>query len=148
MALVARTNKTPLGIYIHVPFCRSKCQYCDFYSLTTKDPKLMEYAQRLVEEEWLPERLQCLFVWGHSYEFERQNQWELIENLLKTVSDKEDIWYCTNIELVDYCKASEQLKYDLDCTRVYNPTAADIWIVKRATTQPVCIPAGKTVELN
>ena len=23
----------PLGIYIHVPFCRSKCQYCDFYSL-------------------------------------------------------------------------------------------------------------------
>ena len=27
-------NKTPLGIYVHVPFCRSKCQYCDFYSLT------------------------------------------------------------------------------------------------------------------
>ena len=23
----------PLGIYIHVPFCRSKCEYCDFYSL-------------------------------------------------------------------------------------------------------------------
>ena len=23
----------PLGLYIHVPFCRSKCQYCDFYSL-------------------------------------------------------------------------------------------------------------------
>ena len=21
------------GIYIHIPFCRSKCQYCDFYSL-------------------------------------------------------------------------------------------------------------------
>ncbi len=23
-----------LGIYIHVPFCRSKCEYCDFYSLS------------------------------------------------------------------------------------------------------------------
>ncbi|MBR2897728.1 MAG: radical SAM family heme chaperone HemW [Oscillospiraceae bacterium] len=22
-----------LGIYVHIPFCRSKCQYCDFYSL-------------------------------------------------------------------------------------------------------------------
>ena len=22
-----------LGIYIHIPFCRSKCDYCDFYSL-------------------------------------------------------------------------------------------------------------------
>ena len=35
-----RTTKTkspvelkPLGLYIHVPFCRSKCEYCDFYSL-------------------------------------------------------------------------------------------------------------------
>ena len=23
----------PLGIYIHIPFCRSKCEYCDFYSI-------------------------------------------------------------------------------------------------------------------
>ena len=42
MALFGRKDKTPLGIYIHVPFCRSKCQYCDFYSLTTKDDKLHE----------------------------------------------------------------------------------------------------------
>ena len=33
-------RKTPLGIYIHVPFCRSKCAYCDFYSLTQKDDKV------------------------------------------------------------------------------------------------------------
>ena len=26
-------KKKPLGIYVHVPFCRSKCEYCDFYSL-------------------------------------------------------------------------------------------------------------------
>ena len=37
-----KKNKIPLGIYIHVPFCRSKCQYCDFYSLTSKDDKLMD----------------------------------------------------------------------------------------------------------
>ena len=35
-------NKTPLGIYVHVPFCRSKCQYCDFYSLTEKDDKMID----------------------------------------------------------------------------------------------------------
>ena len=22
-----------LGIYVHIPFCKSKCEYCDFYSL-------------------------------------------------------------------------------------------------------------------
>ena len=43
MPLFSKTqDKTPLGIYVHVPFCRSKCQYCDFYSLTAKDDKLME----------------------------------------------------------------------------------------------------------
>lgn len=42
MSFFARKNKTPLGIYIHIPFCRSKCQYCDFYSLTTKEDALMD----------------------------------------------------------------------------------------------------------
>ena len=42
MAILGRKDKTHLGIYIHVPFCRSKCQYCDFYSLTTKDDRLMD----------------------------------------------------------------------------------------------------------
>ena len=43
MPIITKSNnKTPLGIYIHVPFCRSKCQYCDFYSLSTKDDKLMD----------------------------------------------------------------------------------------------------------
>ena len=33
MAFLTNTkNKTPLGIYVHIPFCKSKCQYCDFYS--------------------------------------------------------------------------------------------------------------------
>ena len=42
MALLGRKDKTPLGIYVHIPFCRSKCQYCDFYSITTKDQRVMD----------------------------------------------------------------------------------------------------------
>ena len=30
MPFFSQSNKTPLGIYIHIPFCRSKCLYCDF----------------------------------------------------------------------------------------------------------------------
>ena len=33
MRLFQKRNKAPLGIYVHIPFCRSKCAYCDFYSL-------------------------------------------------------------------------------------------------------------------
>ncbi len=42
MAILGRKDKMPLGIYIHVPFCRSKCAYCDFYSVANKDDKLMD----------------------------------------------------------------------------------------------------------
>lgn len=42
MPFLTKNNKTPLGIYIHVPFCRSKCQYCDFYSVTNKDTRLLD----------------------------------------------------------------------------------------------------------
>jgi oxygen-independent coproporphyrinogen III oxidase len=34
------------GIYIHIPFCLKKCNYCDFYSNTN-----LEIAQKLVESE-------------------------------------------------------------------------------------------------
>ncbi len=42
MAILVRKDKAPLGIYIHVPFCRSKCAYCDFYSLAKLDDRLMD----------------------------------------------------------------------------------------------------------
>lgn len=48
MALFQRKNKTPLGIYIHIPFCKAKCQYCDFYSVTGKDEALMERYMKAI----------------------------------------------------------------------------------------------------
>ena len=48
MPFFTRKNKTPLGIYIHVPFCRSKCQYCDFYSVTNKEYRLQENYRKAV----------------------------------------------------------------------------------------------------
>ncbi len=45
MSFLKPSPKTPLGIYIHIPFCRSKCQYCDFYSLT-ECPKKVGKAYR------------------------------------------------------------------------------------------------------
>ncbi len=42
MALLKKKQKKPLGIYVHIPFCKSKCQYCDFYSVATRDDRLTE----------------------------------------------------------------------------------------------------------
>lgn len=40
------TDKT-LGLYIHIPFCRQKCAYCDFYSLSGKDDQMDPYVDAL-----------------------------------------------------------------------------------------------------
>ena len=42
MPIFSRAQKVPLGIYIHIPFCRSKCEYCDFYSLPQADEQTMD----------------------------------------------------------------------------------------------------------
>ena len=39
------------GVYIHGPFCRSKCPYCDFYSVLLRDPEAKEkYTDAVVSE--------------------------------------------------------------------------------------------------
>ena len=37
------------GVYVHIPFCKSRCRYCDFYS-TTLLPRRKEYVEALLRE--------------------------------------------------------------------------------------------------
>jgi len=46
---VPRSQSPPAGIYIHVPFCRAKCPYCDFYSITAPD-RIDAYVNALPAE--------------------------------------------------------------------------------------------------
>ena len=40
-------EKKPLGLYIHIPFCKRKCAYCDFYSLAGAEERMDDYADAL-----------------------------------------------------------------------------------------------------
>ena len=39
--------RKPLGLYVHIPFCRSKCLYCDFYSLPRAEGEMKRYTKAL-----------------------------------------------------------------------------------------------------
>ena len=39
-----------VGIYVHIPFCKRKCDYCDFISYSNKDSKIEEYVESVKKE--------------------------------------------------------------------------------------------------
>jgi hypothetical protein len=86
-----------------------------------------------------------MYVWGHSNEFDKDNNWALIESFCEIMSGKDDIWYATNIEIVDYMNALKQLRFSANLSMVYNPTALDLVISK--DEKAVYIPAGKQISL-
>lgn len=57
----AAPEKKPLGLYIHIPFCKRKCAYCDFYSLAGAEGRMDDYADAL--RSHLEE--QALFLTGY-----------------------------------------------------------------------------------
>ena len=42
-----KTAAKPLGLYVHIPFCKQKCAYCDFYSLSGNEGLMDDYTDAL-----------------------------------------------------------------------------------------------------
>lgn len=49
-ATVKNKNRTPLEMYIHIPFCVQKCQYCDFLSGPSDQETKARYIEALLAE--------------------------------------------------------------------------------------------------
>ena len=54
------------------------------------------------------------YLWGHSYEFEENNNWELIEKFAEKPAAIKDIWYATNGEIYDYVQDFNRLVWSAD----------------------------------
>ena len=111
-----------------------------------KDPTLMERGDWLVNYK-SKQYLRLMYVWGHSYEFRKDNNWELIENFCKLVGGRDDIWYATNIEIIDYMEVLKNLRFSADGTQVYNPSVQSAWITVELD-HVVEVPGGTYVDLK
>ena len=109
---------------------------------------LMEHAKNFAELH-KTQYLYMMYVWGHSYEFTADNNWELIEEFCRFIGGRDDIWYAANIEIVDYMKAARNLKFTVDGDLVYNPGALSVWVSveENGEKKMVEVGAGQTVRL-
>ncbi len=96
------------------------------------NPKIFEYIDKFLNIDF--DKMYCshryprlFYIWGHSFEFDRKNNWDRIEEICSRLAGRSDIWYATNIEIYDYVKAYESLVISADGTRIYNPTLIKVW---------------------
>ncbi len=112
--------------------------------------QLMEKGRAFVEL-YKNQYLYMMYVWGHSYEFSNDENWHIIEEFCRLTADRNDIWYATNIEIVDYLEDSVRLQYTAAGDLVYNPNAQSVWIqveLSDKNRRVVEIPGGQRIKLN
>ena len=115
------------------------------------NPELNRYVDEflaldLSPKAYLARRAPALFyLWGHSYEFERNKNWEILYEFCEKIANKDDVWYATNMEIYEYVKAYNSLIFSADGSMVYNPTLVKIWF--DIDGKPYSICPGETINI-
>lgn len=73
-------------------------------------------------------KLQLFYLWGHSYEFDRDGNFDMIAAFLKEAGGRENVWYATNIQIKDYVDAMRGLQFTCDEKTVLNPSGLSVWL--------------------
>lgn len=104
-------------------------------------------AMALVERFQTKKRpLELFYIWGHAYEFERQNKWEYMEKLCSELSNLDHVWYATNIEIYRYVTALKMLFCSVDRRSYRNDSGQDIFL--SVDGEVFRVPAGGTLRLG
>ncbi len=128
----------------------------DFYSWMPTahhdNPKIMEYIDEFLNLDVSPKvhhskrYPRLLYIWGHSYEFDRKDNWEHMEDICKKLSNGDEIWYASNMEIYNYTEAYKRLVYSADGHRIYNPTLLTMWI--DVDGELYSIKSGETIRIE
>ncbi len=127
----------------------------DFYAWMPtahhENPDVLDYAREFcdldIDSLYPADRYPRLFfLWGHSWEFERNNNWGKAEEICTVLGNREDVWYATNSEIFDYVQGYNSLVFSANGSRVYNPALFPVWFATRDMLY--CVKAGEEINLN
>lgn len=92
------------GLYIHIPFCHSKCSYCDFYSMPLREEIETQYVDALLKEwqmrkDEIDEPISTLYLGGGTPSIlSDSNLFRLIEGLDIDISSLDEVTIEANPE--------------------------------------------------
>ena len=110
------------------------------------DPALEDLCDRFLRED-KPVGPRLFYMWGHAYEFEANDNWQVIERFAGRMGGHEEIWYATNIAIHDYAHAWGELQVNAAGTAAYNPTAQTLW-AQADQNRVIRLPAGEVTPLK
>jgi hypothetical protein len=105
---------------------------------------LLALGERFLKEESSEQVL--MVVWGHSADFDRDDNWGLMEDFCRLVGGKADTWYATAWEIADYIVATRRLRFSVARDRIYNPSSLPVWL--EVDSRPVMIAPGTTLQVG
>ncbi len=113
------------------------------------DQRLMTLAEKFVNTP-ANATPKIFSLWGHSYEFEQGNNWNIIEDFCQYMGGRDDIWYATPMEIYEYTEAFGRLVWRTDMREVTNPSARPLWVryaINGEHSRVIKIEAGETLKL-
>lgn len=108
----------PIGLYIHIPFCEKKCNYCDFLTFVHREDAIEDYVKYLKKEIEMYEgkniTLDTIYIGGGTPSYLEASKMKEIINSVKTVFEiDEDVEF--TIEMNPESVTEEKINTYLEC---------------------------------
>jgi hypothetical protein len=110
------------------------------------DAQLMQLVDKFLNEPQRYPDPKLFYLWGHTYEFEGNNNWEVIEKFAEAIGNRDDIWYANNMQVYEYVEAYRALEFSANGKMVYNPSALTVWFLSGDKT--VKVEPSETVRIR
>lgn len=111
------------------------------------NPRLIQLAEEFLKSPesgiFWQNTPRLFYLWGHSYEFHNNNNWEVIEKFAEKTGNREDVWYATNGEIYDYVRAYDKLEYSVENNIIKNASDQEVYLCFYGNN--IKLPAGKEI---
>ncbi|NMA58269.1 radical SAM family heme chaperone HemW [Clostridium cochlearium] len=104
-------NHDGIGLYIHIPFCKEKCKYCDFVSYANKENFMKQYIEALSKEikrECEGKKIRSIYIGGGTPSYVSNKYWEVLKESIESLNKSRDVEF--SIEANPGTVTEEKLK--------------------------------------
>lgn len=110
-----------LGLYIHIPFCKKKCLYCDFPSYGSMEGYMMDYTRALcmeIEKKAQNNKFDTIFIGGGTPSYLSSEALKLLGNTLSNIDKAENLEFTMECNPGTFHEEKLRLMKDIGVNRL------------------------------